>query len=105
MGRDYLTPWLINHVVSSATSTRLTNTVNPVFIIQLSVCLFGKPLTSSMKFPLHIKTEKTLSAAISRQVKRSSVVEKSPLIDKPKVTATLYSSRSTSNEFFLIKLS
>lgn len=46
MGCDYLTPQLINHVVfSSATPPRLTNTVNPVLIIQLAVCLSGRPLT------------------------------------------------------------
>ncbi len=52
MGRDYLTPQLINHVVfSSATPPRLTNTVNPVLIIQLAVCLLGGPLTSSVRIP------------------------------------------------------
>lgn len=48
VGRDYLTPQLINHVVfSSATPPWLTNTVNPVLIIQLAVCVLGGPFTSS----------------------------------------------------------
>lgn len=108
MGRDYLTPQLINHVVfSSATPPRLTNTVNPVLIIQLAVCQLGGPLTSSVRRPSSSPCSFLFKSADKRaNEKRSSIIQLSlsrweqGVIDKPKATTTSHQGYKLGRVFF-----